>query len=260
MLGIFSFGQSLREVKQTDRTQKDVFILGVYASAVHARWIAPEGMKGIKALAVASEPYIFWKGENPKVEIPKIDEELGELEPAGIDFNGPSGRALDECYLKPLRIERKQCWLSDLVPHSCLNIQQKKAIEERYHSLMGKYNIPRATIPDRPTQVLSNDRHDEILEELRTAQPKLVITLGDEPLRWFFARYYSEMISLRETIETPQRYGMVIPCVVKSIRFNLLPLTHPRNAARLGLHSKDWYERHKEWTESAAMSVVEKLF
>src|SRR5258707_5985816 len=100
----FPFGELLKEVKQTDRTQKDVFVLGVYASAVHARWIPPKGLKGIAALAVASEPEIFWTGKNAQdiihsIQIPK---QLGRLESAGEKFNGPSGRALDKYYLSAL--------------------------------------------------------------------------------------------------------------------------------------------------------------
>ena len=37
-LGTFPFGQPVQEVNQKDRNSKDVFVLGVYASAVHARW------------------------------------------------------------------------------------------------------------------------------------------------------------------------------------------------------------------------------
>jgi len=37
MIGIFPFGEEVHKVEQKDRTPKNVFILGVYASAVHAR-------------------------------------------------------------------------------------------------------------------------------------------------------------------------------------------------------------------------------
>lgn len=36
----FPFGEELKPVLQQDRTPKKVFVLGVYASAVHARWVA----------------------------------------------------------------------------------------------------------------------------------------------------------------------------------------------------------------------------
>ena len=35
----FPFGQELKKVEQKDRSPKQAFVLGVYASAVHARWI-----------------------------------------------------------------------------------------------------------------------------------------------------------------------------------------------------------------------------
>jgi hypothetical protein len=36
---LFPFGQPLHRLTQSDRTPKPVFVLGVYASAVHARWL-----------------------------------------------------------------------------------------------------------------------------------------------------------------------------------------------------------------------------
>lgn len=61
-IGHFPSGQPILPVRQADRSPKRVFVLGVYASAVHARWISPEGRTRIAALAVASEPEIFWPG------------------------------------------------------------------------------------------------------------------------------------------------------------------------------------------------------
>ena len=40
-----------------------VFVLGVYASAVHAWWLNLDGSTRVVALAAASEPHIFWGGE-----------------------------------------------------------------------------------------------------------------------------------------------------------------------------------------------------
>lgn len=57
----FPFGERLHRLVQEDRTPKKVFVLGVYASAVHARWMK-DGKVECPALAVASEPRIFWDG------------------------------------------------------------------------------------------------------------------------------------------------------------------------------------------------------
>jgi len=52
MIHQFPFGQKLHALVQEDRSPKKVFVLGVYASAVHARW--KQGSKIIcQALAVA---------------------------------------------------------------------------------------------------------------------------------------------------------------------------------------------------------------
>jgi hypothetical protein len=130
-LGKFPFGQPVRKVVQTDRSPKKVFVLGVYASAVHAQWIREDGKTRIKALAVASEPCIFWRGENAESIIQQIDipPELGRLELADQQFNGPSGRALDSTILHPMNLDRSDAWFCDLVPHSCINPAQSRAIE-----------------------------------------------------------------------------------------------------------------------------------
>lgn len=64
MIEIFPFGQEVKKVEQEERSSKRAFILGVYASAVHARWVNLLGKTVVKAMAVASEPYIFWRSEN----------------------------------------------------------------------------------------------------------------------------------------------------------------------------------------------------
>src|SRR5690554_7365256 len=96
--GIFPFGKPLYKVEQTDRQHKDIFVLGVYSSAVHAKWLDNNNHVVVQALAVASEPYIFWHGDGAEDIIADIDipKELGRLVPANLNLNGPSGKALDE--------------------------------------------------------------------------------------------------------------------------------------------------------------------
>ena len=109
----FPFGQILHRVKQQAGSLATVFVLGVYASAVHARWVDKTGKQLIAALAVASEPEIFWRGENALETIEKtiMPEGVGSLKLPNSDLNGPSGRALDELYLQPLNLSRSQTWL-----------------------------------------------------------------------------------------------------------------------------------------------------
>ena len=93
----YPFGQKVQRLIQKDRSAKHVFVLGVYASAVHAKW--KKGNKVIcQALAVASEPRIFWDGNSEEakqiIDGIKIPAELGELIPASSQLNGPSAKVL----------------------------------------------------------------------------------------------------------------------------------------------------------------------
>lgn len=58
---LFPFGQVLHPLIQQDQTEKEIFVLGVYASAVHAKW-KKDNKTISQALAVASEPRILWDG------------------------------------------------------------------------------------------------------------------------------------------------------------------------------------------------------
>ena len=91
----FPFGQPVKPVIQKDRSPKKVFVLGVYASAVHAKWVGADNKTKIMALAVASEPYIFWRGDKAEEIIANINipPALGKLVPAAKNLNGPSGNA-----------------------------------------------------------------------------------------------------------------------------------------------------------------------
>ena len=140
----YPFGEVVHPLVQVDRSPKKVFVLGVYASAVHARW--RKGNKVVSAaIAVASEPRIFWNG-NPeeateiisKIHIPK---EMGTLEPAGSHLNGPSAKVLDNHILAPLGFTREDAWLCDLLPETRLNPNQIKVINNEYEPEAKKYGL-----------------------------------------------------------------------------------------------------------------------
>lgn len=245
----FPFGQQVHTVEQSDRTPKKVFILGVYASAVHAKWTSETGQTLIQAFAVASEPSIFWRGENAGeiVDGITIPIELGHLEPASPDFNGPSGRALDDLFLHPLGVERSDSWLCDLLPHACLNKGQQNAIEKKYKPLMAKHHLPEVTVPPVPKQFADEQRRQEICDEIRRADPSLVLLLGDQPIRWFLSAYGS--YHGLSDFGTKSKYGQVHPILVNEKRYNVLPLVHPRQAGGLSSHSIDWRKAHHAWTK-----------
>ena len=260
-IGTFPFGQPVQEVVQTDRIPKGVFVLGVYASAVHARWINTGERTEINALAVASEPYIFWCGENAKSIIQNIviPKELGKLIPAKQEFNGPSGMALDNLILNPLGLDRQKVWLCDLVPHSCVNGSQRKAIERAYLPIAQKYGLAKHTAPPIPNPLIDGKRRIGILEEIIKSKSKVLILLGDKPIQWFLNYFYHHWNKLSDFGRDVKCYGQLHKALLGGREINVLPLAHPRQIAKLGKSSAVWYEIHKRWLDQFAIKVANSI-
>ena len=246
----YPFGEAVRPLVQEDRTPKKVFVLGVYASAVHANWKCKE-YKGCPALAVASEPRIFWDGDIEeakriisKIKIPK---ELGTLEPAKSDLNGPSGKVLEEHILKPLGFNRDDAWLCDLLPETRLNPRQAKVIEERYNPLIEKYGLNKVTIPTQPSIFCDKERAEEITVELLKSETELIVLLGDIPIAQYLRRVADVPYKTLGEYVTNYGYGTITEVIISGKTFRVLPVTHPRQIGALGAYSKKWHDMHKEW-------------
>jgi hypothetical protein len=255
----FPFGQQVRKVIQQDRTKKRVFVLGVYASAVHAQWIDSNNKTKVKDLAVASEPYIFWRGDNADEIIEQIDipNELGKLIPANEQYNGPSGIALDELILKPLGLTRSDAWLCDLIPHSCVNPSQRKAIINNYEPCVGQYKLPIPSVPEVPGQLTDGKRRAAILEELIASGANTLILLGDKPIIWFLKYYDQRWKKLSDFSQNEDSYGQLHSTQIKRKTFRILPLAHPRQIAKLGRSSAKWYEYHQTWMHQSAHKIFQ---
>jgi hypothetical protein len=248
----FPFGLPLLNLAQKPLQNARVFVLGVYASAVHARWLNPDGSTRVAALAVASEPHIFWRGEDAADIITSIPvpEEAGRLVCPGRRSNGPSGAALDCLYLNPLGLTRQDAWLCDLLPESRMNDGQAKAVRRHYQPIAETLGLPHASVPGVPKQFASADRVREILDEFLSSGAETLITLGDVPLKEFVAPLrLVENPSINAFGTSPAQYGRRHTFSVGGRRFDLLPLVHPRQAARLGAHSPDLALAHDRWLE-----------
>lgn len=249
----YPFGEYVRPLVQEDRSPKKVFVLGVYASAVHARWKKGNTIV-CQALAVASEPQIFWDG-NPdeageiisRIRIPK---ELGVLEPAGSHLNGPSAKVLDDHILAPLGFTRSDAWLCDCLPETRLNPGQIKVINERYNPLIREYGLNEVTIPKRPSTFCDRKRAEEIVDELIQSRAGLLVLLGDIPIRQFLRRVSNVPYrSLREYADL-YGYGNPADATIRGKHINVLPLAHPRQIGALGAHSERWHKAHAEWEQA----------
>lgn len=262
-IGTFPFGQPIRRVVQADRGPKRVFVLGVYSSAVHARWCGVGGNELVKALAVATEPSIFWSNNGGRAEVEGILSEIyvprsaGHLEPAELRYNGATGRSFDEDYLKPLNLTRNDVWMCDLVPHSCMNPNQKNALECEYFPLVDELSLPDVDWQPEPKQKTDTERRSEIAAELRSSGAEILITLGEDPLK-FFARYLGSRSSLEEYGKNSS-YGNLHDIKLDGRALKLLPLVHPRQAAGMLRNSKVWNACHTYWTTETAFTVARSI-
>lgn len=243
---VFPFGQELKNVKQTDTTKKSVFVLGVYASAVHAKWLDINGRVLIKALAVASEPNIFWTGDSIEALkiISGINVPIGSLVPADCTYNGPSGRSLDSNFLFPLNYKRENAWLCDLVPYSCQNKSQKEALEREYDKFIQLNKLPKYNVPKVPTKLASEDRIQEILIELKKSQADTIILLGDDPIKYFLSRYTDKVYNKLADFND---YGEPIKVDIDNKTYIIIALAHPRQVSKLGTSSQKWFIKHQNW-------------
>lgn len=253
MAYLFPFGQELRPLVQEDQSPKQVFVLGVYASAVHARW-KKDNKIICRALAVASEPRIFWDGDPDEakkiISGIRIPSELGYLEPAGKQLNGPSAKVLDENILAPLGFTRSDAWLCDCLPEARLNPSQVKALKEKYEPLVGEYGLNTVTIPTRPTAFCDLKRSCEITEELMRSEAKLLVLLGDIPIAQYLKRAADVPYStLGEYVEL-YGYGNATEVNINGKTIKVLPLAHPRQIGALGAHSEKWCRVHRAWESS----------
>ena len=250
----FPFGTSLRKVKQVDRSPKKIFILGVYASAVHAKWIDQNNKVKVRALAVFSEPYIFWRGDNAEKIIRKINipKELGHLEPANKIYNGPSGIELDRSFLEPLGFDRTDAWLCDIIPYSRINNNQHIAIKNIYEPVRKEFNLPEVTIPKFYKRELDNEkRRKEILKELEQSQAETIILLGDLPIKWFLSFFIDKPYTkLSDFGKTKEKYGRKHELNINGKIYGVIPLVHPRQAGRLGKSDKKWSDLHTWWVNN----------
>ena len=249
----FPFGQVLHPLVQCDRSPKSVFVLGVYASAVHARW-KKDGKIICQALAVASEPDIFWDGnvEEAKKIIGEVQipPELGQLEPASQQLNGPSAKVLDDHILAPLGFVRENAWLCDLLPETRLNPSQLKAIQEKYNPHREAFGLNAVTIPTRPSSFCDEARSQAITEELMESQAELLVLLGDIPIREYLKRVANVPYSSLQSYVDRFGYGNPTKITIAGRTIKVLPLAHPRQIGALGTHSEKWCAMHQQWEKS----------
>lgn len=250
----FPFGSRVEKLVQVDQTPKEVFVLGVYASAVHAKWIYNDKIF-CQALAVASEPRIFWDGNIDEaqtiIDEIAVPDGVGKLVLPNKNLNGPSGKVLIENILNPLGLSRNDAWLCDLLPESRMNPKQQKVIKERYNPLIEKYHLNHVTVPIDNGLFCDESRRQEITKEIIDSQAKYLILLGDMPIQQYM-KYIDCGFPFSDLRSYTVQYGYGIPYDVNigPLTIKAVPLTHPRQIGGLGASSMFWHDQHKSWEDS----------
>jgi uracil-DNA glycosylase len=149
--------------------------------------------------------------------------------------------------------------LCDLVPHSCVNPSQRKAIERAYLPIASKYGIAKPTVPPVPTVLADDNRRKAILAEIIESEAKFLILLGDKPIQWFLFPFDNRWRKLSDFGHDGQSYGQLHKVRIGDKEIDVLPLAHPRQIARLGQSSTVWYDSHEKWLKQSASKVAQYL-
>ena len=250
MIYQFPFGEEVRPLRQTDRSPKKVFVLGVYASPVHANWVKGDDVI-IEALPVANEPRLFWDGnekeENEIISRIHIPEEMGVLKPAGERHNGPTASVLDEHILAPLGVSRDEAWLCDCLNEARLYPAQYKEIMDKYNPFVFDYNLNYSTIPKRPIVMCDRRRSMEITNEIIESQAELLVLLGDIAIGQFLNKAARVSYSSLNDYEEQYGYGIPSEAVIGGKYMEVLPLAHPRQIGVFGVYNEKWHYTHGQW-------------
>ena len=108
---------------------------------------------------------------------------------------------------------------------------------------MQMYGLPEVTLPEVPAPLIDEARRLEILDEIKASQSKTLILLGDQPIKWFL-RYYDDR--WKKLSDFPD-YGKICEAEIDGRLYRILPLVHPRQAAKLGAYSGKWADLHQKW-------------
>jgi hypothetical protein len=267
--GRFPFGRpaEARPPREPSGARAEMFVLGVYPSALHVRWTPPTwateqdpAIKPIGALAVDDEPEVFWNGSDEAALVERWKEVVdfrggdqpgawGDVRPAG---NGTSGRPVVDRVLEPLGIDPSAAWFTDAVNTYFVKSgsgSQGEAMQERYNPFAELAGLAPTALPARPSikglvAIAEADHRDRLRDELLTSNAPAVVTLGEE------ARRVLEIVA-DEASGPPchgfdsnaNDYGEPGEATLDGSTLAWRALVHP------GLRDTRWRATHQAWME-----------
>jgi hypothetical protein len=250
--GVFPFGRpALEQPPRPARSHSaDVFVLGVYPSALHVRWRSPGG-EVVGALAVDDEPEVFWDGSDQHEQVMRWARSVGwspawgAIAPAG---NGTSGRSVTDRVLGPLGTEPARAHFTDCVRTYFVKHgprTQGARVKQVYEPMARARGLPFASLPPRPSPAamvrlaLEQDR-GFLADELRRSDADTVVTLGQEAADVFASVVGHARVELRPI----ESYGQARTVRLGRGALCWFPLVHP------GQRMPHWRSAHDAWVQS----------
>jgi hypothetical protein len=220
---------------------REVFVLGAYPSALHVRWHVPGAARPIQAVAVDDEPEPFWTGHDEKARVEQwirdasLPPEWGRVAPCGA-LNGSSGAWVDEQVLRPLGADRARAWITD-----CLDTYfestdaARRFAEPTVVAAMQRLGIAAPRHHPHPSEndivrIALNDHRERVIDEIREASPRLVVSLGNAALR-VLAALSGCADSPRKLSPDATAYGKRLNATAGGATFEWIPLAHPASPA-----------------------------
>jgi hypothetical protein len=250
MMATFPFGRAAtRRPPRRPDGPADLFVLGVYPSALHVRWRRPDGVV-MGALAVDDEPTVFWDGNDAKQHIARWRTDIAWQDDWGTATlaggNGSSGRILIDQILTPLRTVPERTYFTDCLPYYFVKAgadSQGQRIDEVYQPFALTHGLPAANLPARPSErelVSRTVLHeaDTLRHQLQESGTDHIVTLGQEAADVFAAVSGAPPVHLRPDAT----YGLPRTAVIDGRRLTWLALTHPGNRILI------WRTRHTQWS------------
>jgi hypothetical protein len=265
--GRFPFGMPNSRRAPTGPTNAAVVVLGVYPSALHLSWRAPDLTTKVSALAVDVEPVVFWRGADGAARKQHIDDwkravgadtSFGTFGWSGL--NGISGTNVDENYLGALGVQYDCCLLTDCIPFYFVKKnkgEQGDTIDRKWRNYADSRAWNGGRLPNRPASadVVALAAHPArtLAREIAASEPRAIITLGQEAAD---AVERVGTVTARPPglpLQRNEDYGRPGQISLAGHRAMWIPLAHPGATGRKG----PWQDRHREWQESAGRLLSE---
>jgi len=233
----YLFGKAVGRCRPRATGPRELFVLGAYPSALHVRWHAPGEMGAVQAVAVDDEPEPFWTGDDEAARVAQwireasLPVEWGRAAPCGA-LNGSSGAWVDDQVLRPLGTDRARAWITDCLdtyfestgaarrlaePAMVAGMLRLGIVPPRHHPHPSENEIVRAALADH---------RDRLIDEIREASPRVLVSLGNAALR-VVAALSACADAPRKLSPDPALYGKPLKASVAGTTFEWIPLAHP---------------------------------